>query len=216
MRSNVRLLDFLIDYWSHYLGAFDLQGDILEIALEDICFIVGLSQQGAPVNLEGTDRGSDLLSVQNYIDTYCTLDTIERGTCIPIVHIRSLPLQVLVSTIVRVAGSSSLHLATRNQMRIVVECLQGALFDWCSGVIPIMKKQPSNCKRGRRKKFGYSSILVAFFFERVPSMSPVVPLPFFSPYQPRLSRWGEIVLRQGGDESVQSVYDDDFYLWWGR
>ena len=101
-------------------------------------------------------------------------------------------------------------------MRIAIECLQGATFDWCSGVIPIMKKQLSDCKRGRRKNFVYSSILVAFFFERVPSLSPAVPLPFSSPHHPRLSRWGEISLRQGGGGSVQSVYDDDFYLWWER
>ena len=29
MRSNVRLLEFLINYWDHDLGAFDLQGEIL-------------------------------------------------------------------------------------------------------------------------------------------------------------------------------------------
>ena len=146
------------------------------------------------MNLEGTSRGGDLLSVQNYIDTYCAPGTQKMGTCIPIAHIHSFPLQVLVSTIVRVTGSSSLHLATQNQMRIAVECLQGALFDRCLGVIPIMKKQLSDCKRGRRKNFSYSSILVAFFFERVPSLSPIVPLPYFYPRQPRLSRWGEILL----------------------
>ena len=43
MRYNVRLLEFFINYWDHYLGAFDLQGEILEIALEDVYFIVGLS-----------------------------------------------------------------------------------------------------------------------------------------------------------------------------
>ena len=79
-----------------------------------------------------------------------------------------------------------------------------------------MKKQLPDCKRGRWKKFGYYSILVAFFFERVPGLSHEVPLPVCSPCQPRLSRWGEIFLRQGGSGSVQSVYDDDFYLWWGR
>ena len=142
--------------------------------------------------------------------------TQKRGTCISIAHIRNLPLQVLVSTVVRVAGSSSLHLATRNQMRIAVECLQGALFDWCSRVIPIMKKQLSDCKRGRCKNFGYTSILVAFFFERVHALSPVVPLPSFSPHHPRLSRWGEIFLHHGGGGSIQIFYDDDFYLWWGR
>ena len=92
MRSNVHLLEFFIKYWDHDLGAFDLQGAILEIALEDIYFIVGLSRRGALINLEATNRDNDLLSVQNYIDTYCMPDTLKMGTCIPIVHIRSFPL----------------------------------------------------------------------------------------------------------------------------
>ena len=66
MRYYVRLLEFLINYQDDDLGALDLQGDILEIALEDIYFIVGLSRWGDPVNLEGTGRGGDLLSDQNY------------------------------------------------------------------------------------------------------------------------------------------------------
>ena len=152
--------------------------------------------------MEGTGRGGNLLSVQNYINTYFVPGTQKRGSCIPIVHICSLPLQVLASTIVRVAGSSSLHLATRNQMRLAVECLQGAIYDWCSGVISIMRKQLFDCKRGRRKNFSYSSTLVAFFFERVLGLSPAVPLPVRSPHQPRLSRWGEIFLCQGGGGSV--------------
>ena len=100
-----------------------MQGEILDITLENIYFISGLSRRGAPVNLEGTGRGGDLLSVLKYIDTYCASDTQKRGTCIPIVHIHSFPLQVLEITIVRVVGSSSLHLATRNQMRLAVDCL---------------------------------------------------------------------------------------------
>ena len=36
MRSNVRLLEFMINYWDHDLGMFDLQGEFLEITLEDI------------------------------------------------------------------------------------------------------------------------------------------------------------------------------------
>ena len=91
--------------------------------------------------------------------------------------------------------------------------MQGALYDWCSGVIPIMRKQLSDCKRGRKKNFGYSSILVAFFFERVSSLSPAVPFPVRSPLQPRLSRGGDIQINGG---SVQSVYDDDLYFWWER
>ena len=63
MRFNFRLLEFLINYRDHDLGAFDLQGEILEIALEDIYFISGLSWRGALLNLEGIGRGGDLLSV---------------------------------------------------------------------------------------------------------------------------------------------------------
>ena len=75
MRANVRLLEFMINYWDHDLGMFDLEGETLEINSEDIYFIAGLSQRGAPVNLEGTGRGGDALSVQNYIDVYCTPGT---------------------------------------------------------------------------------------------------------------------------------------------
>ena len=90
--SNVRLLEFLINYWDHDLGMFDLQGEFLEVTSEDVYFISSLSRRGALVNLEGTDRGGDLLSVQNYIDAYCAPGTQKRGSCILIVHIRRLPL----------------------------------------------------------------------------------------------------------------------------
>ena len=46
MRSNVCLLEFLINNWDHDMGAFDLQGEILEITLEDIYFISNLSRWG--------------------------------------------------------------------------------------------------------------------------------------------------------------------------
>ena len=95
MRANVHLLEFLINYWDHDLGMFDLQGESLDITSEDVYFIAGLSRWGAPVNSEGTSRGGDPLSVQNYNDIYCAPGTQKRGNCIPIVHIRNLPLQVL-------------------------------------------------------------------------------------------------------------------------
>ena len=44
MRSNVCLLEFLINYWDHDMGMFDLQGESLEITFEDIYFITSLSR----------------------------------------------------------------------------------------------------------------------------------------------------------------------------
>ena len=43
MWANVRLLEFMINYWDHDLGMFDLQGETSEITSKDIYFIVGLS-----------------------------------------------------------------------------------------------------------------------------------------------------------------------------
>ena len=63
MQANVHLLEFMINYWDHDLGMFDLQGETLETTSEDIYFIAGRSRRGAPVNLEGTDKGIDTLSV---------------------------------------------------------------------------------------------------------------------------------------------------------
>ena len=88
----------------------------MEIIVEDIYFMIGLSHGGISVNLEGNGRGGDPMSVQDYIDTYCLPGTQKKGTCVPISHITSFPLQVMVSMVVRIVGSSSLHLATQTQM----------------------------------------------------------------------------------------------------
>ena len=99
MRANVHLLEFMINYWDHDLGMFNLQGETLDITTEDMYFITGLSRRGAPVNLEGGDP----LSVQNYIDVFCTPGTQKRGSCVPVVHIHDFTLQVLSSTIMRIS-----------------------------------------------------------------------------------------------------------------
>ena len=92
MRSNVCLLEHLISYWDHDLGAFDIQVEILEITIEDMYFITGLSRRGMSMNLEGTGTGGDPMSVKDYVDTYCTPGGQKKESCIPIVHITSFPL----------------------------------------------------------------------------------------------------------------------------
>ena len=44
MQANVRLLEFMINYWNHDLGMFELQGESLDITSEDIYFIAILSR----------------------------------------------------------------------------------------------------------------------------------------------------------------------------
>ena len=41
MRANVRILEFMVNYWDHDLGMFNLQGETLELTTKDIYFITG-------------------------------------------------------------------------------------------------------------------------------------------------------------------------------
>ena len=59
------------------------------------------------------------------------------------------------------------------------------------------------------------SILVAFFFKRVPTLSPIFTLPPSPPRELRITRWGYAFLHKGGGE-IYGGYDDDFYSWWSR
>ena len=124
----------LVRLWDHELGLFDLQGGTLEINSNDIYFIIGLSYRGAAINLGGTSRGGDPLSVQDYVNTYCFPGTHKSRTQILIAQITKFPLKFLVSTVFRVVGSSTLHLATWTHMRIAVECLEvwslNGVWDW--------------------------------------------------------------------------------------
>ena len=43
MWDNVHILEFMVNYWDHEMGMFNIQGETLELTVEDIYFITGLS-----------------------------------------------------------------------------------------------------------------------------------------------------------------------------
>ena len=53
-------------------------------------------------------------------------------------------------------------------MQYAVDCMAPTMFNWCEGLIEIMKDQFTKCKIFQLNQFGYSLILVSFFLERVP------------------------------------------------
>ena len=87
-------------------------------------------------------------------------------------------------------------------MHIMVEFLWGVLYYWCLRLVPIIKRWLFDYMRYRKKNFGYASILVSFFFERVPALSTAVTLPAFPPREPRITWWGDIFLRKGGGGGI--------------
>ena len=106
---------------------FDLQEETLDLTAEDVYFTMGLSHRGAPMNRERISQGGDPLHVQDYIDTYCVPGTQKSRTQILISQITSFPLKVIMSTIVKVEGSSALHLA----LRLICALQWSAYGEWC-------------------------------------------------------------------------------------
>ena len=109
----------------------------LHIEVEDIYFITGISRRGDPVDLHGNHVGG--LTIEDYIQVYYVEDAQKVGTQIPVRDLKDLYMKILLFTIGRVAGSASLHQASRTQINIAVEWLIH-LFDWCTTLLRNMKK----------------------------------------------------------------------------
>ena len=72
----------------------------LRIEIKGIYFITDLSRRGEIVHSTGRTRGS--LSVEDYIHIYCPGHLEKIGSQIPIKHVESLYLKILLFTIARV------------------------------------------------------------------------------------------------------------------
>lgn len=209
MRAQVPLLEKLIDMWDVDGQFFLVGGNVLTIEVEDLYFLTGLSRRGASISLAGSS--GDAKSTDEYIALHCRRGTKKSGNKIPIKDVTSLPLQTILFTITRVAGSLGPHLASKSQMKYALECLGPTIFNWCQGLLVNLKDQVTKCKTGRNKQFGYGSILVSFFLERVPLMRPQVPYP--KPTKPRMKRWTDLSARLGGGPHV-FAFGVGFFHWW--
>jgi hypothetical protein len=85
------------------------------------------------------------------------------------------------------------------------------VFNWCEGVLKRMKKQLTKCRNCGLNKFGYGSIFVSFFLERVPILRLQVEWGIPGPHDPRMNRWGFLMAQHGGVPIVK--YDDVFFQW---
>ena len=65
MKSNIRLLEMLVNYWEPEEDCFKIDQMPIHIEVEDIYFITGLSQRGDPVDLHGKPLGG--FTVDDYV-----------------------------------------------------------------------------------------------------------------------------------------------------
>ena len=80
MCAQIKLIETLVRYCDPEQDFFDLHGEMLDITTEDIYFIMFLSHRGVPMNLIGSSRGHDPLSVQDYVNTYFLPGSQNSGT----------------------------------------------------------------------------------------------------------------------------------------
>jgi len=168
MRAQLRLLEYLVHMWDIDQKVFHVGVCVLSLDIEDIYFLKGFSHHGAHVTLTGARGGG--LSMSKYICRYCEPDAERRKGKVAIIVVRDLTLWTILFTLACMAGSASPHMALQSYFKYVVECTEPRVFNWCDGLLRSMKTQLTKSKNGDLKQFGYGSILVSLFLERVPHL----------------------------------------------
>jgi hypothetical protein len=108
-------------------------------------------------------------------------------------------------------GTASPHMALQRYFQYAVECMNPCIFNWCDRVLRSMKKQLTKCRKGDLKQFGYGSILVSFFLERVPHLRLQVDWGIPTPQDPRMKRWCDLMSQHMTGPII--IYNDVFFDW---
>ena len=118
----------------------------LEIEVDDIYFLTGLSRRGESVYV-GV-RGGSGESVDSYVSDLCVEGTDKQGGNMPIQHLTNVPLKTILFIVTQLAGSTSAHLASKSQVLISLRATDAVVFDWCLGLLANLKDQLTHCWLG--------------------------------------------------------------------
>jgi hypothetical protein len=125
--------------------------------------------------------------------------------------VQDLTLQTILFTIECMAGSVAPHMALQSYFQYAIECTEPRVFNWSYTVLHSMKRQLTKCRRGDLKQFGYGSILVFFFLERIPLLQLQVDWGLLAPQDPRMLRWCNLMARHVAGPIIK--YNDSFFDW---
>ena len=92
-----------------------LVGDqLLDIEVDDIYFLIGLSHRGERVEFNDREGGGEL--VESYIKDLCANGTHRQGGKLSIQHVMDIPLRTILYTMTCIADSTSAHLDSKSQV----------------------------------------------------------------------------------------------------
>ena len=107
LRAQPLLLQRMVTMWDIDSQRFMVREQTLEIEVDGIYFLIGLSHRGEPMYFSG--RGGSRELVDSYVSDLCVSRTHKQGGKLPIQHITNVSLKTILFTVTRLAGSTSMH-----------------------------------------------------------------------------------------------------------
>jgi hypothetical protein len=209
MRAQVRLLEYLVRMWDPDQQVFHVGVHTLSLDIEEIYFLTGLSWRGHYVSLTSGRGGGFPMS--EYCRLHCVSEVERKKGKLVIWGVRDLTLRTILFTRAQMAGSSAPHMVLQSYFRYAIECTEPRVFNWADVVLRSIKKHLTKCRQSNLKKFGYGSLLVSFFLERVPLLRLQVEWNLLAPRDPRMLRWCRIMVQHVAGPIIK--YDDTFFDW---
>jgi hypothetical protein len=210
MRAQLVLLEHLVRMWDVNEHIFHVGVHTFTLEIDEIYFLISLSRHGSRVSLSGGRGGAEPMDY--YVANHCSVDTEKHSGKVPIKNVLDLSLRTIIFTITCVSRSETPYMALQSQFQYAIECMEPRVFNWCEGLLKNMKKQLTKCRTGRLKQFGYRSILVSFFLERVPLLClKNVDWGVLAPQDPRMRRWVDLMAHHGGGPAI--TYGPTFSQW---
>jgi len=101
---------------------------MLDIELDYVYFLTGLSKRGDPILLFGHQETPQ--PNEAYVAEHCILGSQLVGGCIVIKYVRELELRSILFAITKLVGITSTHLSSKSQMSYALQCVDPILFNW--------------------------------------------------------------------------------------
>ena len=144
LRVQPLLLQRMVAMWDSNSQHFMVGDQILEMDVDDIYFLMGLSHLSDHASFVG--RGGSGVSMDSYVNDLCTLGTRKQGGKLPIQHVTNVALKIILFKVTGMARSTSAHLASKGQVLISLRAMDGVVFNWCLGLLVNLKDQLTCCR----------------------------------------------------------------------
>ena len=100
--------------------------------------------------------------------------------------------------LLRILGSTGSHKISGGQLQIVERAMGGTYYGWAHMYLLVVQLQLNNV-REFGGDFCFGSFLCALFFEKVPTLCLHRAVRDSGPWEPRVHRRFQIMVREGGD-----------------